>query len=421
MFYQIFPSVLQGVLSPPSSKSHTLRSILFASLAEGTSCLTGLLDSPDAEAMKRACIGLGAEILEDNVSQLRIRGVAGRPQLARDVIHSGNSGQVLRFVSAVAALSSGYTVLTGDASVRTLRPIAPLMEGLRGLGAFCAANEDHPPLVIRGPIQPGYTTLDGADSQPVSALLIAASLLRGTSEIHVRNPGELPWVALTLKWLTCLGVAWENEAYSRLRVYGRGGFSSFTYTVPADFSSLLYPIVAAIVTGSSISLENVDCSDVQGDKEVLVWLQAMGAQLTVDVERRRIQVQPGSLLQGRDIDVNPCIDSLPLLAVVACFAEGKTRLYNAAIARKKESDRLSAITTELRKMGAQILETAEALYGARLESHCDHRIVMALSVAALGARGASQLEGCQWVQKSYPGFFADMQHLGAKMKLMSSC
>lgn len=365
---------------------------------------------------------LGAVMLEESLSQISIRGIGGRPQLARDVIHSGNSGQVLRFVSAVAALSSGYTVITGDESVRLQRPIVPLMEGLRGLGGFCAANEDHPPLIVRGPLRPGVTSLDGADSQPVSALLIAGSLLQGTTEIHVRNSGELPWVGLTLSWLTYLGVEWENESYHRLRVHGRGGFSGFSYTVPADFSSLLYPVAAAIVTRSTVSLENVDCTDVQGDKLVLAWLQEMGAAIQIESGQRRVTVLAGSQLRGREIDVNPCIDAVPLLAVLACFAEGKTRLYNAAIARKKESDRLSAITLELRKMGAQIFETEDALeitpallHGAVLESHCDHRIVMALSIAALAAHGPSQVQGAEWVRKSYPGFFGDLESLGVRM------
>lgn len=420
--YEIFPSPVRGVLSPPSSKSHTLRSLLFASLAMGESCISGLLDSPDAHAMKQACMQLGAVVLEENLSQIRIRGIGGWPQFARDVIHSGNSGQVLRFVSAVAALSSGYTVITGDESVRMQRPIAPLMEGLRGLGGFCAANEDRPPLIVRGPLRPGVTTLDGADSQPVSALLIAGSLLQGTTEIHVRNPGELPWVGLTLAWLTYLGVEWENESYHRLRVHGRGGFSGFAYTVPADFSSLLYPVAAAIVTRSTVSVENVDCMDVQGDKLVLTWLQEMGAAIQIEPRQRRVHVQAGSQLRGREIDVNPCIDAVPLLAVLACFAKGKTRLYNAAIARKKESDRLSAITVELRKMGAQISETEDTLEitpvplrGALLESHCDHRIVMALSIGALAAQGPSQVQGCEWVRKSYPGFFSDLEALGVRM------
>ena len=426
--YQVVASTLQGAITPPSSKSHTLRSLLFASLAEGESYISDLLDSPDREAMERACVSFGATILERGTSHLRIRGVAGKPHFANAVIQSGNSGQVLRFVSAIAALCAGETIITGDASVRTQRPILPLLEGLRGLGAFCAAHGDRPPLVIRGPIRPGSTTLDGADSQPVSALLIAGSLLEGTSEIHVRNPGELPWVALTLDWLRRLGVTWENENYTCLRVHGRGGFSGFTYTVPADFSSLLFPVVAALITRSSLTLENVDCEDVQGDKVVLTWLQEMGATLTIDRARRHIHVAMGSALRGKEIDINPCIDALPILTVLACFAEGKTRLYNAAIARTKESDRLTAISTQLRKMGAQIEESADSLtitpaplHGAVLESHQDHRIVMALSVAALGARGPSCIQGCEWVRKSYPGFFSDMQRLGAKMERISSC
>jgi len=392
-------------------------------MAQGDSTITAPLDSPDATAMLTACQTLGAQVLHQSPECIQIRGVGGRPQIPRDIIHSGNSGQVLRFISAVASLSPDYTVITGDSSVRSQRPILPLMEGLRGLGAFCAANEGHPPLIVRGPIQPGITTLEGTDSQPVSALLIACSLLQGTSEIHVRSPGELPWIGLTLDWLQRLGVQVENHGFTRFLVHGTGGFPGFSYQVPADFSSLTYPVVAAILGNRPLTVENVDWQDSQGDKHVLTWLQDMGAHLTIDVANRRIQVSPGSQLRGCSIDVNPCIDALPLLAVVACFATGKMRLYNAAIARKKESDRLATISQELRKMGALIEESGEdtleitprPLHGACLDSHRDHRIAMSLCVAALAAQGPSRLEGCEWVDKSYARFFSDFTALGAHL------
>ena len=170
MLYRVRPSRLQGGITIPPSKSHTLRAILFATMAHGQSVIRNYLPSPDTQAMLRACTLLGAKF-EVEKESLRIDGVGGLPSTPADVIDAGNSGQVLRFVAAVAALTSGYTVLTGDESIRTLRPVQPLLEGLSGLGVLAVSTQGNgsAPIIVKGPMLGGMTRLDGADSQPVSA------------------------------------------------------------------------------------------------------------------------------------------------------------------------------------------------------------------------------------------------------------
>jgi 3-phosphoshikimate 1-carboxyvinyltransferase len=202
MDYLIKTSSLHGHISVPPSKSHTLRAILFAALADGVSHIHNYLPSPDTNAMIHACRLLGASI-DIHDSSLQIAGVAGKPQAPKDIIDAGNSGQVLRFIGAIAGLIPAYTVITGDHSIRTSRPVQPLLDGLNGLNVFAVSTkgDQHAPIIIKGPIQPGSTTLNGEDSQPVSGLLIAAAFAPGITEIHVNNPGETPWIELTLDWL----------------------------------------------------------------------------------------------------------------------------------------------------------------------------------------------------------------------------
>ncbi|MFS8563101.1 MAG: hypothetical protein LVR00_01705 [Rhabdochlamydiaceae bacterium] len=193
--------------------------------------------------------------------------------------------------------------------------------------------------------------------------------------------------------------------------------------MPSDLSSASYSIVAAIITHSELTLTDVDIDDVQGDKEVIFLLQRMGARIKIDPLEKTIQVLKGPKLQGVDVDVNEFIDALPLLAVVGCFAEGTTKLIGGAIARKKESDRISCIVAELKKMGAHITEQKDGvtvkssdLKGAFLESHADHRMAMSLAVASLGAEGGSIIEGSECVVKSYARFFEQLKGLGAHIE-----
>jgi 3-phosphoshikimate 1-carboxyvinyltransferase len=423
--FLIRPSSLQGTVIVPPSKSHTLRAILFASMANGTSEIRNFLHSPDATSMIEAMRSFGASI-EITADLLRVRGLAGKLGAAENVIDSGNSGQVLRFVGALAALCPSYTVLTGDHSIRHNRPVQPMLEALSQLGAFAVSSrlDGYAPIIVRGPMQPGHAHLSGEDSQPVSGLLIATAFLPGKSTIEVSNPGEKPWIDLTLYWMQKMGIEISHQNYARYTVAGSAQFDSFSLLIAGDFSSAAFPIAAALVTNSELMLANIDMHDCQGDKKLIDILKQMGAKIEIDEDKQTLRVRKDSTLHGMRIDVNDLIDATPILSVIGCFAEGTTEIVGASIARKKESDRLHAMATELKKMGAAIEERPDglvisksALHGGHLSSWRDHRIAMSLSVAALGASGKSLIEGTECIAKTYPSFAHDFRAVKADIEM----
>ena len=413
-------SSLRGHIAVPPSKSQCIRAILFGMLGNGLTTVHNCLVSPDVAAMERACEQLGAKIQRTGERSLEIKGVNRCPKTPADVIDAGNSGLVLRFIGAIAALTGGYTVITGDRSVRSQRLISPLIDGLSALGAFAQSSQrnGYAPLIVRGPLYPGVATILGEDSQPVSALLIAASFLEGPTEITVTHPGEKPWVGLTLHWMDRLGLDCKHQDFTHYTLKGNGRYQGFSYTVPGDFSSAAFPLVAALLTDSEVTLTHLDHTDPQGDKKLIEILQNMGAH--IDVDEHGLTVRRGGMLKGAVIDVNDCIDAITILAVVGCFASGETRIFNAASARNKECDRIACIAKELRKMGASIEETRDGLviqhsrlHSAQVYAHGDHRMAMSLVVAALATPGETIVEGGECVVKSYPQFIEHMQSLGA--------
>lgn len=422
--YRVVASKLHGSLAIPASKSHTLRAILFAALAKGTSRIEQHLTSPDTQAMIDAVRLLGAKVdIQPNF--LEIEGTAGKVQPAEDVIQCGNSGIVLRFIGALAGLLPQYTILTGDTSIRHNRPVLPLLNGLQQLGAFATSSrgDSYAPILIKGPLTKSQATLDGQDSQPVSGLIIAGAFAPYPIELNVLNPGEKPWIDLTLDWLTRLGIPYEAHDYTSYRLKGNAEIHAFGYTVPGDFSTSAFPIAAALLTDSELTLHAIDMNDCQGDKKLIAILEKMGARFDIDEKKRTLTVLKGARLKGVEIDINDCIDALPILAVISCFAEGTTQIVNGSIARAKESDRLTSIAQELKKMGAHLEEQPDGLVihhstlnGAELHSHNDHRLAMALTVAALATRSPSLISGVQCIAKSYPNFFEEFSAIGAEIE-----
>lgn len=424
--FAIRPSQLHGSLSIPTSKSHTLRSLVFSLMAHGKSHILHYLPSPDTTAMIHAIRLFGANV-EIATDELIVHGTAGKLSPADDVIQCSNSGQVLRFIGAIAALSPSYAILTGDVSIRHNRPIQPLLEGLSGLGAFAVSSrgDGYAPIIVKGPLTKNKTTLLGEDSQPVSALLIACSFLPHPVEIMVSRPGEKPWINLTLDWLKRFSIGFENHSFEHYRLKGNASIPAFQYTVPGDFSSAAFPIAAALITHSELTLHPIDMGDVQGDNAIIPLLEQMGARFIIDAKKQTLTVKKSPTLKGCRIDVNDFIDALPILAVIACFCEGETEIYNAAIARKKESDRIHCIAVELKKMGADIEERPDGLLirpaklrGAHLQTYRDHRLVLALSVAALAAQGESTIDGIEAANKTYPTFLNAFRSVGADIEIV---
>lgn len=418
--FRIKPTAsLQGQLKIPPSKSHTLRALIFALLAEGTSVIFDPLDSPDVQAMLRAIRMLGAQV-EVWPDRIEVLGTSGQLKQPSDIIDAGNSGIVLRFIGALGALIPHYMIITGDHSIRYSRLLQPLIDGLNQWGAWGASmkGDGFAPLLVKGPAHKNFAKISGTDSQPVSALLIAAAFLPYDSVLEVVNPGEKPWIDLTLAYLASFGIYVRCDNYLRYEIPGCSKIQGFTRKIPADFSSAAYPIAAAVITGSELVIDNLDMQDLQGDKKFIEILQRMGACIAVD--STRLIVKKSKALQGIHIDMNDCVDMVTIAAVVATFADSTTIIEGVKVARSKESDRIAAITTELQKMGAAIEETADGLIvhpsqlrGSRLQGHHDHRIALALSVAALGASSESVIEGVDVINKTYKDFQKDMQQWGA--------
>lgn len=422
--YLVKKSTLQGDLVIPASKSQTLRAILFAALAEGRSTIHNYLPSPDTLAMIKACQLFGASI-EVSSKKIEIEGIKGIISSIEDVVHAGNSGIVLRFCTAVAALSCRPAVVTGDFSIRHQRPMKPMLDALSQLGVSATSmrGDHYAPLILNGPILAGSAIIQGEDSQHVSALLIAAAFVAGPIELRVTNPGELPWVALTLDWFDRLGILYENHGFEMFRLIGPARYPGFEYVVPGDLSSLAFPVAAALVTNSEVTIHNVDLSDCQGDKELVAIFQKMGANIESDPEHKILRVKKGRPLLGISVDINDCVDAITILAVVACFAEGETHIKNAAVAAQKECNRILGITEQLGKMGADITATPDGLIikksslkGSMLESYQDHRMLMSLAVAGLAAEGESTIASVECVSKTFPTFVQDFTAVGAAIE-----
>jgi 3-phosphoshikimate 1-carboxyvinyltransferase len=301
----------------------------------------------------------------------------------------------------------------------------PLLDGLTQLGATSVSTkgDGFAPVVMKGPLHAGHALIaDGRDSQPISALLIAASFLEGTTTLRVEHPGEEPWIDMTLDWLKRRGVACQHQDYRAYQITGAPIFPAFDYTVPGDFSSIAFPVVAALLSGITLNIHGLDHQDVQGDKKIVEVLRTMGA--CVQEEGDALIIMPSPPLTGAVIDANDMIDAVPILAVLGCFCTGPLRLIHASNARHKESNRLVAMVEALSSMGARIQETDDGLLihpsslkGATLSSHRDHRVAMACAVAAWHAEGPSVVLDIDCIQKTYAPFFDEMAMLGFQSEI----
>ena len=415
---------LRGSVRVPPNKSHSFRGLIMAALARGTSRIIAPAVSNDWMRGIEALEMFGAQVVPRAGNVWEVTGTGGALHPPEDIIDCGNSGIILRFFMGLAACCDGYTVLTGDHSLRHIRLCQPLIDALNALGAWAASTkgDGHAPVVVRGCLKGGRAEIDGIDSQPVSALLIASALAEAPTELVVLRPGEKPWVGVTLDWLGRCGVEFSNENFELFRVRGNSSWDSFETKIPLDWSAALYPIVAAVLTGDSeVRLEGMDFADSQGDKAVIDVLRKMGADIEIagDVVTAR-----SSKLTGCEVDCNDFIDQLTLLALVGACAAGETVLTNAEVCRHKECDRIEAICKALAAMGADVQERRDGLrirkstlHAAELDSLADHRMVMTLGVAALVAAGQTSITNIECIRKTFPDFITQMQGIGCDMRI----
>lgn len=419
MYLKSEKTKLNGSISIPASKSHTIRAVAIACMADGVSTLIEPLDSEDAKSSLEAATEFGAEITHKEKS-IEIKGIGGKPIDSACLIDVGNSGTTLRIFTALAALTSHPIRFDGDSSIRQ-RPMTNLFSALEKIGASFYTPNQKCPFTVRGPITGGTTVVDGISSQFLTALLFAAPLSTGDTEIQVENLHEKPYVEITLDWLRNQGIRFEQKGLDWFKVYGNQQFKPFTKRIPADFSSATFALCAAAITQSEVLITGLDFSDHQGDKEVFNFFEKMGAEIIRKDEGVLVR---GKELRGIDIDMNNTPDALPAMAVAACCAKGETRLLNVAQARLKECDRIAAMASELGKMGALVEELPDGLIiknsslkGTKLHGYDDHRMVMSLSIAAMVAEGTTEIDTAESIKITYPTFISDMNALGANLKL----
>lgn len=418
---------LEGGVSAPPSKSYTHRAFVISSLAEGKSEILNPLISRDTLATISACEALGSVIESRGGGVWHVSGTS-YPKTPEDVVNVDNSGTTIRIMTAVSALAPGFTVLTGDSSIRQ-RPMGPLIKSLGDLGAKCFSTRgnDKPPIIVEGGgIKGGETKIPGnISSQFISALLIACPLAE--SETRISFTSELkskPYLDMTLEFLNHFNGKVEFLPNLGLIIPPQQTYLPASVKIPGDFSSASFVLSAAALTDSDVKIQNLDTNTAQGDRKIVDLLKEMGAE--IEVGKNYVRVMGCKKLKGISFDCGNNPDLLPVLAVLGSVAEGKTEIFNAQHVRLKESDRISAMARELSKMGGRIEEKPDALIihggkikGAHVESYDDHRILMALSVAALAAEGETIISGVESVDVSYPSFIEDMISLGADFRLVN--
>ena len=424
MRFELELSILTGKITPPASKSHTIRSIILSSLAEGTSIITNPLLSNDGLAPITACQELGGMFIwNEEKTELTVTGNAGELRIPKNIIDVGNSGTSLYFLTSICSLVQGKSVLTGDQSIQS-RPIGSLLEALRTLGAKnkSLTIPNYPPVQVEGRLKGGETKVAGITSQYTSSLLISCPLAINDSIIKPIDLQEKLYVSMTLNYLKNIGIKIAcNKSYSKFIVEGNQRFKKFQKKIPADFSSAAFLVGAGILTGQDLTITNLDFTDDQADKQFVDILEKMGAEIKKTPTSLTINQ---SCLQGTDIDLSQSPDLLPIMAVVATQAQGTTVIHNVKHARIKETDRIAVISEELRKMGVAIEEQADGLiikkselHGAVVDGHHDHRIVMALSVAGLVAKGKTTVLTAESANVTYPNFMKDIQTLSGNIQV----
>jgi 3-phosphoshikimate 1-carboxyvinyltransferase len=411
---------IDAVVRVPGSKSITNRALLVAALASGESRLSGGLESDDTLAMIEGLTALGCEITLAPESW-RVQGRRGKLQRSAAAIQARSSGTTARFLTAAAALASGAVVIDGSPRMRE-RPIADLTDALTRLGVRVdpLGQNGCPPVRVHGGALPGgRAEIDARrSSQFVSAVLLAAPYARADVVLAFAG-GELvskPYVDLTLKVMRDFGAEADWSGPAELHVKAGRGYRGRDYAIEPDASAAVYPFCAAAISGGRARVEGIPADSIQADAAVLGVLEEMGCQVLRGADFAEVR-GPIGRLRGVDVDMNQMPDAALAVAVVALFAGGPTRLGNIANLRIKETDRLHALESELRKLGAGATASRDALviepgrlHGAEIETYDDHRMAMSFALAGLRIPGVS-IRDPACVRKTWPGYFEMLERL----------
>ncbi len=408
-------ALVNGSINLPGSKSVSNRALLLAAFAQGTTRLTNLLDSDDVRHMLTALTQLDVtHRLSADRTECEIDGLGHAFSNAKGLeLFLGNAGTAMRPLAAALCLGEQDVVLTGEPRMKE-RPIGHLVDELRQGGAQIdyLEQENYPPLRLRGGFSGGDVSVDGSvSSQFLTALLMTAPLADNDTTIQIK--GDLvskPYIDITLNLMKTFGIEVENHQYQKFSIKGRQQYvSPGSYLVEGDASSASYFLAAAAIKGGTVRVTGIGKNSMQGDIRFADVLEKMGA--TIHWADDYIECTRGEL-KGIDMDMNHIPDAAMTIATAALFAEGPTTLRNIYNWRVKETDRLAAMATELRKVGATVeegedyirVEPPKSLKFAEIGTYNDHRMAMCFSLVALSDTPVTILDP-KCTAKTFPDYF----------------
>ncbi|MCK4779715.1 MAG: 3-phosphoshikimate 1-carboxyvinyltransferase [Candidatus Lokiarchaeota archaeon] len=425
---------LNGEIIAPGSKSYSHRAFVAASLADGISIIKNPLTSGDVEITMNVLRSLGVKILKKTDNTYIVKTGKDSFRSYKKVLDCKNSGTTIRIFSALSLLFEDRLILKGE-FFKLKRPILPLLEALKQLGADFKLSSTKLKIKRKKVLCNKIKIQGDESSQFITALLILCPQLKCENkdyiEIDLTTPlVSKPFVDITLDVLDAFGINIQaNFEIGKFYITNDQTYRSQSYTIPGDFSSAAFILTAAVLSKkpSSIIVNNLSIKNSQGDKKIIDILTKMGANIKIEEEKDRVIVNgdfKNLPLKGKEIDCKDIPDLFPVLSVIGAFAEGKTILYNASHLRLKETDRISIMARELRKMGVKVIEEddkltifhCDKLNGIKIDHNNDHRIAMACSIAALYADSSSHVQYSEIVNDSYPSFFEDLKELGAQIE-----
>ena len=405
---------ISGIVNLPGSKSLSNRILLLSMLAEGQTEIHNLLDSDDVRMMVEALEILGIQFEEKRAENLiSVSGTAGKIPVSEATLMLGNAGTAIRPLTAAMTLGHGRFVLDGVTRMRE-RPIIDLVDGLSQLGANlrCLNDTDCPPVeVIADGLPGGKTRLSGAiSSQYLTAILLVAPYAKSEVEIEIIDKlVSVPYVEMTMRLMRHFGVSVNHKEFQTFQIPRQNYQSPGKLYVEGDASTASYFLAGAAITGGSVTVKGCGTESIQGDSRFAEVLEQMGAK--VDWGARQVKLT-GSTLNGIDVDMNQMPDAAMTLAVTALFASGPTAIRNIYNWRVKETERLKAVSTELRKLGAEVEEGQDYLVIhpptrvkiASINTYDDHRMAMSFSLVACG-KSSVTICNPDCVSKTFPDYF----------------
>jgi 3-phosphoshikimate 1-carboxyvinyltransferase len=407
------PSVVSGTVTAPASKSVAQRAIAAAMLASGRSILTNVGSSNDSKTALGIASALGATIEKDAI-KIAINGMAGKPKTK---LNCGESGLSIRMFTPIAATFSEEIILNGNGSLVT-RPMQLLEKPLEMLGAKCSTTQGLLPIKVRGPLVGGEATLDGSlGSQILTGLLMASPLAQHDVVLKVKNLKSKPYIDLTLEVMKAFGISVKNQNYQQFSIKAGQQYQAANYKVESDWSGAAFILVAGAI-GGSVRVENLEINSHQADKAILEVLKLAGANIRIKETAVEVSNAP---LTSFCFDATHCPDLFPPIATLASCCLGRSEIIGVERLAHKESDRAMTLQNEFEKLGITIkikgntmLVTGGKIHEGKINSHNDHRIAMAMAVAALVGNGVVTIEGAECVAKSYPNFFKDLAKICKK-------